>query len=206
MNRQLARNRLAVNGLERIFSRTLILLAVISTALTACAPQIVPAVSVPTDNCGPIEPSDKDVQYALSFGKDLFSNAQWIKSYTVEPYKISISRHNDTKSSVAYLEYLIYNCGYGQKDLGDYFNDQGFDIVFGSYDSHSLAHFCEIKSLALYEYDLVSDGQNYSARYWVEQNSDTRVLVMMLVYPVDDLATLDQYSQQLFPQLAACPK
>lgn len=193
--------------ISRFLARTLILAAVLAIgSLAACAPTAAPATNVPTDDCGPIEPTDKDVQFTLSFGRDLFSTAQWVKSYTVEPYKISISRHNDTEGSVAYLEYLMYNCGYGQKELSDYFNDQSFNIVFGSYDSHTLANFCEIKSLSLYEYDLVSKGQNYFARYWVKQASDTRVLVMMLVYPTDSQGTLDRYSKQLFPQLSACSK
>jgi len=192
------------NRKRRFVLSTLILFAVLATNfLATCAPQT--ATNIPTDSCGPIEPSDKDVQYALSFGKDLFNTAKWVKSYTVEPYKVSVSRHNDTEGSVAYLEYLMYNCGYNQTDLNNYFNDAGFNVVFGDYDTHKLAHFCEIKSLALYEYDLVSKGENYFARYWVKQDSGTRVLVVMLVFPTDSQGTMDRYTKQLFPQLTSCP-
>ena len=189
------------------FTPALILLAVILSIFpAACAPvTAAPQSEVATDECGPIEPTDKDLQYVMSFGQEIFSSKDWIKSYTVEPYKISLSRHNDALNAISYIEYLIYTCGYSQANLNNYFNDQGFNVIFGGYESHTLAKFCEKKSLALYEYDLVNNGADYVAHYWVKQDTETRVLVVMIVLPKDNPTLMNQYSQKLFPDLTSCP-
>ncbi|GAB4503781.1 MAG: hypothetical protein Fur0043_07730 [Anaerolineales bacterium] len=172
--------------------------------LTACLPKVEQTYTGPTDECGPIEPSDEDLRFLLTIGQDLFSRPEWVKSYTVEPYKVSLTRRNDTQSAIAYGEYLLYNCGYGQADLDAYFSDAGFAIVFGNYDSYTQKNFCEEGGLALYEYDLVFEGAPYLARYWVKQQSDTRLLVLMLVFPEESRALLDSYATQLFPALSSC--
>lgn len=177
---------------------TLILIACGSSSTTE-------QTNVPIDKCGPIEPTDEEVKYVLSLGKDIFTSADWVKSYTVEPYKITLRRKNDKEGSVAYTEYLIYTCGYSQDDLNNYFNDNGFNIIFQDYESHSNSGFCEIKDLALYKFDLVNQGEQYIANYWVKQSDDKHILVMMLVLPNTDVAKLDEYSKKLFPELINCP-
>jgi hypothetical protein len=151
-----------------------------------------------------IEPGPADVAYALSFGGPAFSSADWIKRYTVEPYRITLTRNNDVLGGIAYLEYLLYTCGYGQSDLDEYFNDQNFAIVFGDYDSYAAAGFCESEGLALYEFEVVENGVPFQARYWVRQVSDTRLLVLMLVFPTETPEVLEQYSRSVFPQFTAC--
>ena len=173
-------------------------------ALPACTSLIKQTYSGPTDECGPIEPSEEDIRFLLTIGQDLFSKPEWVKSYTVEPYKVSFTRRNDTEAAIAYGEYLMYNCGYGQAELDEYFSDAGFAIVFSNYDRYTQTDFCEQGSLALYEYDLVFEGAPYLARYWVKQQSDTRLLVLMLVFPDESRATLDTYATQLFPDLSSC--
>lgn len=187
----------------RFFFRTSSLLAVfLAFFLAGCSAS---QPEGPTDACGAIEPTEANVKYILHFGKAAFTSKDWGKSYTVEPYKISLTRKNDAESAVAYSEFLIFTCGYGQKEMDDYFNEAGFNIVFEGYESHALGKFCEKKSLALYEYDLVNEGQEYTARYWVKQDSDTSILVMMLVFPKADSAKLDSYSKTIFPELTSCP-
>jgi hypothetical protein len=178
--------------------------AALTFLLAACTPATGEQAAGPRDECGLIEPTSGDVDYALSFGQQAYPTADWIKSYTVEPYKISLTRTNGSLTGVAYLEYLIFNCGYGQTELNNYFNDESFNIIFGDYESHALTNFCEVEDLALYEYDLVEDGIGFHARYWAKQASDTRLLVMLLVFPTDTPNILDQYSQELFPEFPSC--
>ncbi len=177
--------------------------------LAACAPAATqsptPQGEGPRDNCGFIEPSNAEVQKILSVGKSLFTSPDWVKSYTVEPYKITVSRNNDKESAVAYTEYLIYTCGYTQEDMNKYFNDAGFNTIFSGYESHNMANFCENKGLALYKFDLVDKGTDYIANYWVKQQDDTHILVMMLVFPRESSTKLDEYSAQIFPELTHCP-
>jgi len=168
--------------------------------LASCAPA---APSGPRDQCGFIEPTQQDVNKVLSFGGDTFSSTNWVKSYTVEPYKVTLTRHNDADSAVAYIEYLIYTCGYTQADMDAYFSEEGFAIVFDEYESYTETAFCEIESLALYQFDAVDEGANYDVNYWVEQTDDNHMLVMMLVFPKGS-PQLVEYSAKLFPKLTGC--
>lgn len=195
--------------MPRMPSRTSALLLVIGliltvVALSGCQPLVKQTYAGPSDECGPIEPTEEDVRFLLTIGQDLFSKPEWVKSYTVEPYKVSLTRQNNAQSAIAYGEYLIYTCGYGQANLDEYFSDANFAIVFANYDSYTQTNFCEEGSLALYEYDLVFEGAPYLSRYWVKQQSDTRLLVLMLVFPENNRALLDSYATRLFPDLSSC--
>ena len=185
-----------------LLPRSLVLLALIGgQLLAACGPR---QADGPRDECGLIEPTPADLRFSLGFGETSFTSDDWVKTYTVEPYKISLTRNNDPLRAVSYLEYLVFNCGYGQADMDSYFSDESFDIIFAEYESHALKDFCEIRDLALYEYDLVDEGTDYSSRYWVKQATETRLLVFMLVFPSSSPDVLDAYSAQIFPDLSAC--
>lgn len=182
-----------------------LLAAIFAFALAGCDLPLTATPSAgPSDDCGLIEPTDADVQKILSFGKEAFTSNDWHKTYTVEPYKITLARSNDVEQAIAYSEYLIFTCGYGQTEMDNYFNDEGFNVIFADYESHTLSNFCEQKSLALYEYDLVDTSLPFKARYWVKQDTDTRVLVYMLVFPQASSTPLNEYSQKIFPDLPVC--
>lgn len=186
---------------------TLALVAVLlAGVLSACdMPSKTAQPTGPSDQCGPYEPTDADVQKVLQFGANAFTSNDWVKNYTVDPYKMTLTRRNDVLQSIAYSEYLIFTCGYTQDDLNKYFNDEGFNIVFTDYESHTMTRFCEQSGLTLYEYDLVDEGNNFKARYWVKQDDEKHILVYMLVFPQGNPGALDDYSQQLFPTLTTCP-
>lgn len=114
------------------------LIVFLSLLLAACGSG--EQVKGPRDECGLIEPTEADVKFILSFGELAFNSEGWVKRYTVEPYKISLTRNNQALSGVTYVEYLIFNCGYGQADLDGYFNDEGFDIIFSDYEAYELAN------------------------------------------------------------------
>lgn len=195
------------NGWKPRFFHTLVLAAVLLAGLlSGCgsAPGADTAEG-PRDDCGLYEPSAADVEKMLTFGLDAFNSNDWVKSYSVEPYKITLTRRNDTAQAIAYSEYLIFTCGYTQEDMNNYFNDEGFGIIFADYESYALGNFCEKSGVSLYEYDLVDEGTPFKARYWVKQDTDTRILVYMLVFPEATPGVLDEYSQKIFPNMASCP-
>ncbi|MBI5297771.1 MAG: hypothetical protein HY869_20020 [Chloroflexi bacterium] len=195
------------NGWKPRFFHTLVLAAVLLAGLlSGCgsAPSA-GAAEGPRDECGLYEPSAADVEKTLTFGLDAFNANDWVKSYSVEPYKITLTRRNDTAQAIAYSEYLIFTCGYTQEDMNNYFNDEGFSIIFADYESYALGNFCEKSGVSLYEYDLVDEGTPFKARYWVKQDTDTRILVYMLVFPEATPGVLDEFSKKIFPSLAACP-
>lgn len=176
-------------------------------ALLALAPGCTPAARTytgPADDCGPIEPSQQDVRFALEFGQAPFNQPDWVKSYTVEPYLVTLFRQNEREGAVTYLWYRMFNCGYGQDELNENFSQQEFKTIFANYESYNLYNFCEEGNLALYEYALEAEGESYAARYWVQQSSDTRLLVVMLVFPSDSMPLMNGYAKQVFPDLVAC--
>jgi len=196
-----------LNKLPRpVFWTSLLVAVFLAGVLAACSPTpTVDQAQVPHDSCGPIEPTDADIKKVLTFGEGLFNSADWVKSYTVDPYKVTLTRRNDTAQAIVYSEYLIFTCGYSQTDLGNYFNDEGFNIIFSDYESHTLAKFCEQSGTSLYEYDLVDSNINYKARYWVKQEDEKHIFVYMLVFPQSNPDALEKFSKQLFPLLTTCP-
>ncbi len=196
-----------MNKLPRpVFWTSLLVAVLLAGVIAACSPTpTVDQAQVPHDSCGPIEPTDADVKKVLTFGEGLFNSADWVKSYTVDPYKVTLTRRNDTAQAIVYSEYLIFTCGYSQTDLGNYFNDEGFNIIFSDYESHTLAKFCEQSGTSLYEYDLVDSNINYKARYWVKQEDEKHIFVYMLVFPQSNPDALETFSKQLFPLLTTCP-
>lgn len=196
-----------MNKLPRpVFWTSLLVAVLLAGVLAACSPTpTVDQAQVPHDSCGPIEPTDAEVKKVLTFGEGLFNSADWVKSYTVDPYKVTLTRRNDAVQAIAYSEYLIFTCGYSQTDLGNYFNDEGFNIIFSDYESHTLAKFCEQSGTSLYEYDLVDSNINYKARYWVKQEDEKHIFVYMLVFLQSDPGSMDTFSKQLFPLLTTCP-
>lgn len=159
----------------------------------------------PRDQCGPIQPSLDDVRFAVGFASKLFDPNQWERSYTVEAYKTVVLRENQSIGAIAHTEYLLWNCGYTESDLDNYFSQEYFDVVFSNYDGYTMNKSCQEKKLSLYEFDAVSQGAPYVVRYWVNQQSKTRVLIFMLVYPRENQAALEAMARQVFPDLVSCP-
>ena len=58
--------------------------------------------------------------------------------------------------------------------------------------------------LRLYEFNAVEQGYDYEVKYWVENDTDTRVLGVMIVFPVESSSLMDDYSSELFPDLTSC--
>lgn len=190
----------------RIVLSIFILLAIVVSTLFLEWPSSLTwgKVKVPTDECGPVEPTEKEVKRVMSIGKDPFASTDWVKSYTVEPYKVSLTRRNNAEGALFIADYLMFNCGYGQEDLDNLFSAEAFDVMLADYESHTLLNFCEKTGLSLYEYDLLFKGTEFLARFWVKQESDTRLLTVQLVFPKASLALLDEYSNKLYPELTSC--
>lgn len=185
-------------------ARHLLLLTVFfSLSLAACAAW--PGADEPSDACGLTQPSQRDVRFAVGFAAKLFDPNQWERSYTVEPYKTVVLRENQSLGAIAHTEYLLWNCGYTESDLDNYFSEGYFDVVFSNYDGYMMNKSCQEGKLSLYEFDAVSQGAPYMVRYWVKQQSKTRVLIFMLVYPRESQTALETVAGQVFPDLVSCP-
>jgi hypothetical protein len=118
---------------------------------------------------------------------------------------VTVIRQNNTDSVLALAENLIFTCGYGQNELNNLFGGDNLNSLFSDYNTLVVSNFCERPNdIALYELDLTLDGVDYVSRFWVKQDSDTRLLTMRLVFLKVDSAKLDEYSKKVFPEYSSC--
>ncbi|HCR71598.1 MAG TPA: hypothetical protein DIW23_09155, partial [Anaerolineae bacterium] len=78
-------------------------------------------------------------------------------------------------------------------------------IVFGNYQSYEYVDECRLDSgVRLYQFITVDQGFEYDVHYWVVNDTDTRVISVMIVMPIESQALIDEFSYSLFPQLTDC--
>ena len=174
-----------------------------STIEATSTVEVLPTV---TPACISQEPSQADIDHALSFTGQVFEQGDWEQSYTVSEDRVSVSWFSNSLASVAFLEALVFPCGYEEPDLNNYFNDENWDNVFANYESYELVSECrsDAAGLRLYQFDVDSDGIPYLVNYWVKNDTNTRVISFMMIVPDDSFDLLDEYSYSLFPQLSNC--
>ena len=176
----------------------------ISTEPPVAASEIVPKV---TPVCISSEPAQEDIDRALSFTGDLFGAPEWVRSYTVYEGRVSVAWSNDPLGAVAYVEAFIFPCGYEEPDLNNFFSDENWQVIFANYESFEAGSACKTDDgLRLYEFKAVTDGFEYHIKYWAQNDTDTRVISTMIVFPVESQSLMDEYSNRLFPKLISCPQ
>jgi len=174
--------------------------------VTLIAPDTPASQQAATPVCISTDPTQDDIDRALGFPGKVFDRGDWQRSYTVADTRVSVTWYSDAIAAVAYLEALIFPCGYEEPDLDAFFTDQNWSVVFGNYQEYSLAKQCATDNgLRLYTFRAVDQGFEYEARYWVRNDTDTRVIAMMLVFPMESPAVQDEYAYSIFPQLINCP-
>lgn len=159
----------------------------------------------PTPVCISFEPTRADIDRALSFTGKLFDTQDWQRTYTVATDKVSATWYSESFTSLAYLEALIFPCGYEELDLDAYFNVDTWLIIFGNYESYEYVDECRLDSgVRLYQFITVDQGFEYDVHYWVVNDTATRVISMMLVMPIESQDLIEEYSYSLFPQIPNC--
>ena len=158
-----------------------------------------------TPGCISTEPTQADIDRALTFTKDLFRGSDWERSYTVQSGRVSVTWTNSVDGAVAYLEVLIFPCGYQESDLDDYFSILNWQVIFANYESYLLVGECKKgNDLRLYQFSAVEEGFDYDIKYWVEKDTKTNVISMMIVFPAESDALMDTHSKSLFPNFISC--
>jgi hypothetical protein len=116
-----------------------------------------------TPVCISTQPTQADIDRALMFTGVTFSASEWERSYTVSENRVSVSWLNNSLGALAYLEALIFPCGYEEPDVNNYFSDENWKLIFQSYESYtSTSPMCKTDSgLRLYEFKAVSQGFDY---------------------------------------------
>ena len=162
--------------------------------------------STVTPVCISSEPAQRDIDRALSYTGGIFSSPEWQKSHNIEEGRIAVTWQNAPLGAVVYLESIIFPCGYEEPDLNKYYSDENWKAVFANYESYELINECKKDDgLRLYEFKSHNQGFEYAIRYWVENDTDTRVISTMIVFPLESKLLLDEYSSMLFPDYSTCP-
>lgn len=164
---------------------------------------------IPVEQATPVciapEPTQEDIDRALSFTGQYLNTTDWERSYTVSADRVTVSWFSSTLSSVAYLEAFIYPCGYEDIELDNYFVDENWAITFGNYQSYEKIAECRNDGgLRLYQFKSVDSGALYDINFWSVNDTSTRVITFMIVLPIESKALMEQYSYSLFPQLTTC--
>jgi hypothetical protein len=167
--------------------------------------EVIPVVTKVTPVCISSEPEQADIDRALAYTHDLFSGPDWQRTYTVSDSRVAVTWSNDTLGSVAYLEALIFPCGYKELDLDNYFNEENWKAIFANYESYEAVAECKMDTgLRLYQFKAVEQGNDYDIKYWAKNDTDTRVMGVMIVFLVKSKSLMDEYSTRLFPELTSC--
>ena len=185
----------------------LLVLFIVLLALSACS-LTDSSNQKPKPNCSKTaDPTDQDVKKALAYTGDIFQNSNWKRIYTVGNQRVAITWNHNTLDALAYLEYLVWDCGYTQAALDSYFSQSNFkEVFFSAYQNPVELKRCTgADGLSLYEYSANYKDQDYSIRYWSKLVSPTRILTLELSFPTKNKAAQDQLATQLFPQLVTCP-
>lgn len=213
--------------MNKIFFISLAIALIVSACGTPVAatpmPTVVPPTAIPptdtpptkspyiplptvTPACISSEPAQGDIDRALSFTNATFDTRGWEKNYTVAESRVSVTWLNNPQGAVVYLEAIIFPCGYEEPDLNRYYSDENWKTIFQNYESYKLIDECKTNNgLRLYEFETQNQGFEYGVRYWVKNDTDTRVISTMIVFPLESKLLLDEYSSMLSPGYSTCP-
>ena len=177
---------------------------VLALLLTACGAQSVDKSDL-SSSCESLQPTESDVQYALNYGKDLFTNANWMRSYTVKELEAAVSWTHRTRPALADVTVFLFCDETGTENISWFYSDESLQIMFQDYDEARLVKSCNSGDLLLYELEAVEENQTYDIHLWAEPLNRSRLLSVLLTFPKEESDMLNKYGQEFFPQLVSCP-
>ncbi|NIS80580.1 MAG: hypothetical protein GTO14_10335 [Anaerolineales bacterium] len=158
--------------------------------------------------CEPsIDPSQQDVDYILTYTGEIFDSDDWQRSYTVKELRTNVTWLNHQEGALAFLEYLIFSCGYTQDDFENFFSDQNLEaVIFVDYKNLKRLATCTSneEDLMLHEFSAEVQDRQYLVYYWIKLDRETRILTMLLTFPRESEAKLVSYASAIFPELSSC--
>ena len=186
-----------------VIALTAMMLVGLSCDFSSSVPYLFKPTESAQENCSPAEPTEQDINDILSFYKKTFDSPGWERSYTVMSDRVAVTWINNELDGLAYFENLLYNCGGAYDQIDEYLSEDAFAIIFTDYDSYEETAYCQVSELRLHQFDVINQGQPYQIRYWADPQSDIRVYITMLVFPIGS-SQMDEYAKSLYPQLTEC--
>lgn len=147
---------------------------------------------------------EREIYTALAYGDEVFDPEIWLASAAEETTRTTATWRADSLGGLAFLGYLHFDDGYSSSDVDTVFDKTWFDNSFSNYQGFRELTTCKAEDLTMHEFSMLVNDQKYTMRYWIQQVSSTRVLTLFIIFPTVDKATLDSYSESLFPDLVSC--
>jgi hypothetical protein len=178
-----------------MFKRMLVIIAMLG---------VVFAVARAQNEATPEPAPEREIYTALGYGDGVFEPDIWYASANEQPSHTQATWRADGIGGLAYLDYIHFDEGVAFSQLDAVFNDGWFNATLSNYSVWRENTRCDLGDLRLIEFSLQTNSIKYAMRYWIEVVNDYRVLTMFVVFPADDESDLDNYSNQLFPELPSC--
>lgn len=170
--------------------------------VAGCAPSNTAAAV--GSSCTSLQPTPGDVQYVLNFGSELFTEAVWVRSYSVYEQEAIVSWTHRSVAALADISMQLFCSDNGTADLELYYNNDTLTEKFSNYDSINIVASCKNEDVILYEIDAVEENANYVIHQWLQPLNTTRLLSVVTVFPKEETVLTGKYSQTLFPSLPSC--
>lgn len=159
-----------------------------------------------TPVCISSQPVQADVDRVLAYSEGVFTDPAWEQSQFVSDSRVSVTWLNNPQGAVIYLEALIFPCTYEEPDLNQYYSDENWQTIFQNYESYEMIDQCKTNTgLRLYEFTTRNLGLEYGVRFWVQNDTNTRIISTMIVFPSGLQEQFDDYSSRFFPTYQTCP-
>lgn len=145
-----------------------------------------------------------ETEAVVAYGTGIFDPAEWTLTVTLGEGRSSVEWRNQTAGSLAYVDYIHYDCGIPEGEIDRFYSPDGFSVILSNYDSYSRRQICKLDDVRLYEFDVQFQGSDYEMRYWVTPATQTRMLALDIVFLDSDHDAMESYARQLFPQIPSC--
>jgi hypothetical protein len=158
-----------------------------------------------TADCKKRGSSIGDTLRVQMFAPGVFERAVWKESFSSSPERVTKTWFSSDLGAVSYLEYLVYNCGYSQTDMETYYSDENFKKnIFQNYEDVKKTAECSQNGLQHFEFTGSYKETKYILYYWVKQESDSRILGLMMAFPTPQEDALKKYARRVYSELATC--
>ena len=147
--------------------------------------------------------TDEEVASLLDYQHDLFTNADWARSYTVTEDKAYVSYNSSSFNAVVRID--VFRLCASEFTLEGYVTPQILEVITAAYEDVVLEDSCKQDRSLLFQHSATSQGFAYKSKLWFTPMEDpNRVLKVMIVFPSGDESNMTSFSQAFFPNFTSC--
>lgn len=186
-----------------MFKRLFILIALFSLGAIAYAQQTTPESTASGETS---VPQEREIYTVLRYGDGVFEPGIWLASANEQPGRTTATWRADSLNAVTFADYIHFDNPYNPDTLDQFFGDEWFKGAFVNYQAWRRNVMCKFGDVTLHEFNLENQNVKLGMRYWIKPINPNRVLTLFVVFPIEDTANLERYSQLLFPEASTCAR